>query len=94
MRYTKEEENNMPLFDNQTKRAPLGVELIRRGLIKDSDINEAVSYQKQHPGVKLGEAIHILKLCPDKELLDVIGELQGIKPIILDPISMTFKYAF
>ena len=64
----------MALFDNQTKKAPLGVELIRRGLIKDSDINEAVSYQKQHPGVRLGEAFHILKVCPDKLLLDVIGE--------------------
>ena len=82
----------MALFDNQTKKAPLGVELIRRGLIKDSDINEAVSYQKQHPGVRLGEAFHILKVCPDKLLLDVIGEQLGVPAIILDPISMTFKF--
>ncbi len=82
----------MQLFDSQTKKVPLGVELIRRGLIKDSGLNEAVTYQKQHPGVKIGEAIHILKLCPDKELLDVIGEQQEIKPVILDPISMTFKF--
>ena len=40
----------MALFDNQSKKAPLGVELIRRGLIKDSDLNEAVNYQKQNPG--------------------------------------------
>ncbi|MBQ9314757.1 MAG: Flp pilus assembly complex ATPase component TadA [Clostridia bacterium] len=83
----------MALFDNQAKnRPPLGVELIRRGLIKDSDINEAVNYQKAHPGVKLGEAFHMLKLVPDKELLDVIAEQIEAKPIILDPISMTFKF--
>ena len=82
----------MALFDNQTKKTPLGVELIRRGLIKDSDINEAVMYQKQHPGMKLGEAFHILKTCPDKELLDVIAEQLDVKPVILDPISMTFKF--
>ncbi len=83
----------MALFDNSAKKTPLGVELIRRGLIRDSDINEAVSYQKKHPGVKLGEAIHLLKKCPDKELLDVIAEQLGVKPIILDPLSMTFNYS-
>jgi len=83
----------MALFDNQAKnKPPIGVELIRRGLIKDSDINEAVNYQKSHPGVKLGEAFHILKLVPDKELLDVIAEQIEAKPVILDPISMTFKF--
>ena len=53
----------MALFENPSKnKPPLGVELMRRGLIKDSDINEAVNYQKQHPGTKLGEAIHLLKI--------------------------------
>ena len=28
----------MALFDSQVKKTPLGVELIRRGLIKDSDM--------------------------------------------------------
>ena len=79
----------MALFDNQTKnKPPLGVELIRRGLIKDSDINEAVNYQKSHPGVKLGEAFHLLKIVPDKELLDVIAEQIEAKPIILDPLCI------
>lgn len=83
----------MALFDNQNKnKPPLGVELIRRGLIKDSDINEAVNYQKSHPGVKLGEAFHILKMVPDKELLDVIAEQIEAKPMILDPLSFTFKF--
>ena len=83
----------MALFDNQAKnKPPLGVELIRRGLIKDSDINEAVNYQKSHPGVKLGEAIHALKIVPDKELLDVIAEQVESKPIILDPLSMSFGF--
>ena len=83
----------MALFDNQTKnKPPLGVTLIRKCNIKDSDINEAVNYQKAHPGVKLGEAFHMLKIVPDKELLDVIAEQIDAKPIILDPLSMTFKF--
>lgn len=82
----------MAVFDNQAKKTPLGVELIRRGLLKDSDINEATTFQKQNPGMKLGEAIHMLKLCPDKELLDIIAEQVEAKPVILDPISMTFRF--
>lgn len=82
----------MALFDNPAKKTPLGVELIRRGLIKDADINKAVAYQKQHPGVKLGEAFHMLKICPDEELLNIIAEQLNVKPVILDPISMTFKF--
>lgn len=82
----------MALFDNQSKKAPLGVELIRRGLIKDSDLNEAVNYQKQNPGVKLGEAVHLLKLCSDRELINVIAEQLETKPILLEPITMTFKF--
>ena len=82
----------MAVFDNQAKKTPLGVELIRRGLVKDSDINEAVKFKNQNPGMKLGEAFHVLKICPDKELLDVIAEQLDTKPVILDPISMTFKF--
>ena len=82
----------MAVFDNQAKKTPLGVELIRRGLVKDSDINEAIKLQKQNPGMKLGEAFHLLKICPDKELLDVIAEQIDAKPVILDPISMTFRF--
>ena len=37
----------MAVFDNQAKKTPLGVELIRRGLVKDSDINEAIKLQKK-----------------------------------------------
>lgn len=82
----------MAVFDNQTKKTPLGVELIRRGLVKDSDINEAINYQKKNVGMKLGEAFHQLKICPDKELLEVIAEQLDVKPVILDPLSMTFRF--
>lgn len=82
----------MAIFDNQAKKSPLGVELIKRGLVTDADIKEAVNYQKKNPGVKIGEAFHILKLCPDNELLEVIASVLEVKPIVLDPLNMKFNF--
>ena len=82
----------MALFENQANKTPLGGELVRRGLVKSADINEAVKYKNEHPGMKIGEAFHQLKLCPDKELLDVIAEQSGVKPALIDPMTMTFKF--
>ena len=60
--------------------------LIRKGLIKESDIDKAIEYQKAHKGVKLGEIFHILKVCDDQALLNTIGEATGFKPVQLDPV--------
>ena len=77
----------MAVFDNNfSKTPPIGVLLIRKGLIKESDIDKAIEYQKSHKGVKLGEIFHILKLCNDQDLLNTIGEATGFKPIQLEPV--------
>ena len=39
----------MALFENQANKTPLGGELVRRGLVKSADINEAVKYKNEHP---------------------------------------------
>ena len=77
----------MPIFEsNSTNSTPIGVMLIRKGLIKESDIDKAIEYQQSHRGVKLGEAFHILKVCDDQALLNTIGEATGFKPVQLDPV--------
>ena len=73
-------------FDSGSNRTPIGVLLIRKGLIKESDIDKAIEYQKAHKGVKLGEIFHILKVCDDQALLNTIGEATGFKPVQLDPV--------
>ena len=84
----------MALFDNSTnlKKVPLGVALIRKGLIVDADIDKAVEYQKNHKGIKLGEAFHILKLCDDQALINTIGEVLGVKAVQLDPSIFNFDF--
>ena len=50
------------------RRGPIGIELVRRGLIDEQDINKALEYQKEHPNKRITEIINILGLC-DKYLL-------------------------
>jgi type IV pilus assembly protein PilB len=66
-------------------RAPIGVELVKRGLVSESDINQAITYQKEHPNKKIGDILNILNLCPQRELIKALGEILGEKVIILRP---------
>ena len=43
----------MAVFDSGASKTPIGVLLIRKGLIKESDIDKAIEYQKTHKGVKI-----------------------------------------
>ncbi len=66
-------------------RAPIGVELVKRGLVSESDINQAIAYQKEHPNKKIGDILNILNLCPQRELIKAMGEILGEKVVILRP---------
>jgi type II secretory ATPase GspE/PulE/Tfp pilus assembly ATPase PilB-like protein len=91
--YTREEgEKIMAIFDNNSRKIPLGVELIRRGIITEKDIDAAITYQKENPDKKLGEIFHILKVCKDEDLLNALGEILGVKPIIINPLEMDFNF--
>lgn len=41
---------------------PLGIELAKRRIVTEADINRALEYQKEHPNKKLGDIIHILRI--------------------------------
>ena len=69
-------------------RTPIGVELVRRGIVKERDIQVALEYQKQHPNKKLGDILNILNLCPQKQLITAMGEILQEKVIILTPDDM------
>ena len=56
---------------------PLGIELVKRGLIIEIDITAALEYQKTHPRKKLGDIINILHLCPEDKLIKAMGEILG-----------------
>ena len=65
------------------KRQPLGIELVRKGVINESDIEKALEYQKTHQDKKLGDILNILGLCDSHTLINAIGEILGERGILL-----------
>ena len=39
-------------------RQPLGIELVRKGVVTQEDISKALEYQKKHPEEKLGDILN------------------------------------
>ena len=74
------------------KKVPIGVELVRRGIVTEADINKAIDYQKTHPRKKLGDIIKILNLCDPYTLIDQIGDILGEKAIYLGISNINVNY--
>ena len=41
------------------RRGPIGIELVRRGILTQSDIDKALEYQRRNPSKKIIEIINI-----------------------------------
>lgn len=67
------------------KKVPLGLELVKRNVATEADIKEAIRYQKEHPGVRIGEALYELKTVDEKLLVQAMGEILGEKVIVMRP---------
>lgn len=65
------------------KRQPLGIELVKRQIVSESDIEKALDYQKEHPRKKIGDILNILELCDPHILINSIGEILEEKAIYL-----------
>lgn len=65
------------------KRQPIGIELVRKGLINENDIQLALDYQKTHPGKKIGDIINELHLCDSYSLIRSIAEILGERGMLL-----------
>ena len=67
------------------RRQPIGVELVRRGIVNESDINQALEYQREHPNMRLGDILYVLKVCDPETLIKAIGDILEEKGILLKP---------
>ena len=65
------------------KRGPIGIELVRRGLLSQADINKALEYQRKNPQKKIVEIIRTLNLCDEYVLLETLGEILNEKTIMI-----------
>ena len=66
------------------RRQPIGIELVKRGIATEENIQTALEYQKDHKGKKIGDILHILGLCDDYKLIEAIGEIVGQKGILIN----------
>ena len=65
------------------RKQPLGIELVKRGIVSEGDIEKALDYQKSYPTKKIGDIIDILGLCDSHILITAIGEILDEKAIYL-----------
>ena len=73
------------------KRQPIGVELVKRGIVTEKDIEKALEYQREHPNRKLGDILYILDVCDPNKLIETIGEIVGKKGILLNASTIKVK---
>lgn len=77
-------------MDNKRK-GPVGIELVKRGIVNEQDIAKALEYQKDHPTMKMVEIINELKLCDEYVLIEALGDILDEKSMILNPSNITLK---
>ena len=70
-------------MDNITRRMPIGIELVRRGIVTEKQINDALEYQKSHRKLRLGEILRQNTNCNEKDLIETIADSLGEKGIVL-----------
>ena len=70
------------------KRQPIGIELIKRGLVTEEDVRKALLEQKKSPNRKLGEIIKDMNVSDSRSLIQAIGDILGVKGVILTDDSI------
>ncbi len=65
------------------RRQPIGVELVKKGIVTEKDIEDALEYQKENPSKKIGDCLYELNACDPKILIKEIGNITGEKGIVL-----------
>ena len=64
-------------------KQPLGIELVKKGIVTAEDIEKALKYQENHRDRKLGDILYILKVIESKKLIKGVAEILGEKGVIL-----------
>ena len=76
-------ERNDKKMEISRRRQPIGVELVKKGIVQERDIENALKYQREHPDRKLGDILYQLNVCDPNILIEAIGEIIGEKGILL-----------
>ncbi len=66
------------------RRGPIGIELVRRGILSQADIDKALEYQRRNPNKKIIDIINTLGLCDQYLILQVLGEMLQEKTMVFN----------
>lgn len=73
------------MFENiKSRKNPIGLEFIKRGLLSDTQVTRVLEYQKDHRDLKFGEIVDILDMCEKNSLLSVLSEKLQYEGVMLD----------
>ena len=61
------------------RNQPLGIELVKKGIVTGQDIEKALKYQETHRSRKIGDILYILKVADPNKLINAVGEILGKK---------------
>lgn len=70
------------------KRQPIGVELVKREIVTENDVQTALIEQKKSPNKKIGEILKEMNVCDQRTLIQAIGDILGVKGVILTKESV------
>lgn len=70
------------------KRQPIGVELVKRGIVTENDVQTALIEQKKSPNKKIGEILKEMNVCDQRTLIQAIGDILGVNGVILTKESV------
>ena len=73
------------------RRQPLGVELVKREVVTEADIEKALNYQREHPNMILGDILYELDVCSPYILIKNMGEILGEKGMLLRPNNIKIR---
>ena len=73
------------------RNQPLGIELVKRGIVTGQDIEKALKYQETHRSRKIGDILYILKLADPKKLINAIAEILDKKGKYLEIDNMKIE---
>ncbi len=73
------------MFENvKSKKNPIGIEFIKRGILNDAQVDRVLQYQREHKEYKFGEIVDILDMCSKDDLLNTLAYKLEANPVMLN----------
>ena len=73
------------------KNQPLGIELVKRGIVTGQDIEKALKYQETHRSRRIGDILYILNAADPNKLIEEVADILGKKGKLLQIDNMKIE---